>query len=209
MLCKVFVAGPVETNGYLIADRAGGVAAAIDAPPGVTAAYLRQAEDWQTPIRTILNTHGHWDHVWDNAELRRRTGALLGVHRNSAPLLKIQQGRWFGLVDEMEPSEPDFFLEHGQILSVGELRLEVRAAPGHCPGSVVLWVASEDVVFAGDVLFAGGVGRTDLPGGHTGTLLRSIREQLLTLPDNVRVLPGHGPATTIGTERRTNPFLVA
>lgn len=207
MLCKMFVAGPVETNGYLIADHTGGVAAAIDAPAGVTDAYLKQANEWRTPIRYILNTHGHWDHVWDNAELRRRTGAQLGVHRDSAPLLQLQQARWFGVAEVMEPSQPDFFLEHGQTITVGNLRLEVRAAPGHCPGSVVLWVPSENVVFAGDVLFAGSVGRTDLPGGDMDTLLQSIREQLLTLDDTVRVLPGHGPATTIGAERVTNPFL--
>ncbi len=207
MLVEVFEAGPVATNGYLIADRPGGVAAVVDAPQGVAARMIAQAREWQTPIRFILNTHGHWDHIWDNAALQRLSGAKLGIHRDSAPLLAIQQARYFGLAETMEASRPDFFLAEGVAVELGTLRWEILDCPGHCPGSVTLYERHEQVALVGDVLFAGSIGRTDLPGGDHATLLRSIRTKLLTLPDAVRVLPGHGPATTIGRERRRNPFL--
>lgn len=207
MLVEVFEAGPVATNGYLIADRVGGTAAVIDAPQGVAEAMAAQAREWNTPIRLLLNTHGHWDHIWDNAALQRLTGATLGIHRDSAPLLAIQQARYFGLSATMEESRPDFFLAEGAPVTVGDLQFEILDCPGHCPGSVTLYERHENVAFVGDVLFAGSIGRTDLPGGDQATLLRSIRTKLLTLADETRVLPGHGPATTIGVERRQNPFL--
>lgn len=207
MLIEVFEAGPVATNGYLVADHRGGEACVIDAPLGAAAAMVRQAEDWGTPVTFLLNTHAHWDHFLDNAAVLRSTKARFGIHRDSAPLLKVPQTRMFGLDLDVEPSQPDFFLEEGRELTVGDLRFEIRHCPGHCPGSVVLYEAREGVVFVGDVLFAGSVGRTDLPGGDYETLMRSIAGNLLTLPDGVRVLPGHGPATTIGIERQRNPFL--
>ncbi len=207
MLVAVFEAGPVATNGYLVADRAGGTAAVIDAPQGAAADMAARAREWNTPIQLLLNTHGHWDHIWDNAALQRLTGAKLGIHRESAPLLTIQQAKYFGLSETMEESRPDFFLEEGAPVKIGTLQFEIFDCPGHCPGSVTLYERSEQVAFVGDVLFAGSIGRTDLPGGNHAALLRSIRTKLLTLADAVRVRPGHGPATTIGIERRQNPFL--
>jgi hydroxyacylglutathione hydrolase len=207
MILETFEAGPVATNGYLVADRRGGQSLVIDAPQGAATAMLEQAREWNSPIRVLLNTHAHWDHFWDNADIVRLTGAKFGIHRDSAPLLTIPQTRMFGLDIDIEPVTPDFFLEEGQPLMVGDLKFEVLHCPGHCPGSVVLFEPRERVVFVGDVLFAGSVGRTDLPGGDTETLLRSIREKLLPLDDDVRVFPGHGPVTTIGEERRHNPFL--
>ncbi len=208
MLIKVFEAGPVATNGYLVADHRGGRACVIDAPQGAAAAMVEQAQEWGTPVQFLLNTHAHWDHFLDNAAVLRLTKAKFGIHRDSAPLLELPQTRMFGLELDAEPSRPDFFLEEGRPLEIGDLRFEIRHCPGHCPGSVVLYEAREGVVFVGDVLFAGSVGRTDLPGGDYEMLMRSIAGQLLTLPDDVRVFPGHGPVTTIGTERRRNPFLV-
>ena len=108
---------------------------------------------------------------------------------------------------EIVPTKPDFFLEEGEPLDVGDLRFEILHCPGHCPGSVVLFERTQRAAFVGDVLFAGSVGRTDLPGGSHETLIRCIREKLFPLGDDVRVLAGHGPVTTIGEERRTNPFL--
>lgn len=207
MLLRVFEAGPAATNGYVVADRSGGTAIVIDAPLGTTAVLVQQARDWNAPIKFLLTTHAHWDHVLDNAALVRATGAKLGVHRESAPLLKIPQTRMIGLDLEMEPVEPDFFLDAGKTVQVGDLRFEILHCPGHCPGSVALYEASQRIVFVGDVLFAGAIGRTDLPGGDYATLLRSIREKLLPLGDDVHVFSGHGPETTIGQERRTNPFL--
>jgi glyoxylase-like metal-dependent hydrolase (beta-lactamase superfamily II) len=207
MIIETFEAGPVSTNGYLVADKQNGTALVIDAPQGVSRLIVEQARKWNTPISYLVSTHGHWDHILDNAELLRLTGAKFGIHRESAPLLSLPQARYFGLDLEIEPSLPDFFVEEGKPLDVGELRFEIFHCPGHCPGSVVLFERKERAVFVGDVLFAGSVGRTDLPGGSYEVLMRSIQEQLLPLGDDVRVFPGHGPATTIGDERRSNPFL--
>lgn len=207
MIIETFEAGPVATNGYLVADNQGGKALVVDAPQGVASLMVKQAREWNTPIAYLVNTHGHWDHFLDNGELLRLTGAKFGIHRESAPLLAIPQAAYFGLDLEIEPTKPDFFLEEGQPFAVGGLRFEILHCPGHCPGSVVLFERKERVAFVGDVLFAGSVGRTDLPGGSQPALMRSIREKLLPLGDDVRVLSGHGPVTTIGKERRTNPFL--
>lgn len=207
MLIETFTAGPVATNGYVVGDHRGGTAVIIDAPQGAAAAMVAQARDWNSRVACLVNTHAHWDHFWDNAAVVRLTGARFGIHRASAPLLAIGQEKLFGIEEEIEPSAPDFFLEEGRELVVGGLRFEILHCPGHCPGSVALWEARERAVFVGDVLFAGSVGRTDLPGGDYETLLRSIQEKLVPLGDDARVYPGHGPVTTIGLERRRNPFL--
>src|SRR5579863_5023074 len=133
MIIETFEAGPVATNGYPVADKAGGVAVVIDAPQGVAALIVEQARKWKTPIAYLLNTHGHWDHILDNAELVRLTGAKFGIHRESVPLLTLPQARYFGLDLDIEPSQPDFFLEEGKSLGVGGLRCEILHCPGHCP----------------------------------------------------------------------------
>ena len=207
MLVKTFVAGPAATNGFLIADQAGGQALVIDAPQGTAADMVAQARLWNTPIAYLLNTHAHWDHYWDNAEILRLTGAKFGIHAESAPLLKLPQTRMFGINEDIAPSQPDFFLTEDAPVVVGNLTFEVRHCPGHCPGSVALLERQARAVWTGDVLFAGTIGRTDLPGGNFEQLLDSIRRQLLPLGDDVKVFAGHGPVTTIGHERRTNPFL--
>jgi hydroxyacylglutathione hydrolase len=207
MIIETFESGPVATNGYLVADKLQGVAVVIDAPQGAAPSIVEQAGKWNTPIAYLVNTHGHWDHILDNAELLRLTGAKFGIHRESAPLLNLPQARYFGLDLDIEPSQPVFFLEEGKSLDVGELHFEILHCPGHCPGSAVLFERKERAAFVGDVLFAGSIGRADLPGGDYEMLIRSIREKLLPLGDDVRVFPGHGPVTTIGNERLTNPFL--
>ena len=207
MLIEIFEGGPAATNGYLVGDHRGGHALVIDAPQGTASQMVEQARQWDTPIDCLINTHAHWDHFLDNAELLRLTKAKFGIHRESAPLLAIPQTRMFGLDIDVVPSKPDFFLEEGEPFRVGELTFEIFHCPGHCPGSVVLFERKEHVAFVGDVLFAGSIGRTDLPGANYDLLIQCIREKLLPLGDDVRVLSGHGPATTIGEERRTNPFL--
>jgi hydroxyacylglutathione hydrolase len=207
MLIETFEAGLVATNGYVVADHRDGQALIIDAPQGAAAAMVEQAGRWKAPVAFLINTHAHWDHYWDNAAVLRLTHAKFGIHAASAPLLAMPQARMFGLPDEIEPSRPDFFLEEGQPLVVGDLQFEIFHCPGHCPGSVVLFERRERVAFVGDVVFAGSVGRTDLPGGDTATLLASIAAKLLPLGDDIRLYPGHGPVTTIGDERRQNPFL--
>jgi glyoxylase-like metal-dependent hydrolase (beta-lactamase superfamily II) len=160
----------------------------------------------------ILHTHGHLDHVGGTAELAGLLGdgVVVGLHPGDIDLYHNApvQARMFGLEVDAPP-EPGMMLEHGQSILVGGLELEVRYAPGHSPGGVCFVVsgADEPLVIVGDVLFAGSIGRTDLPGGSFPVLERSIREQLYTLPDETRVICGHGPDTTIGRERASNPFV--
>lgn len=207
MLIETFTAGLAETNGYVVADRLGGQAVIIDAPQGAAAAMVAQAKQWNAPVGQLLNTHAHWDHYWDNAAILRLTGAKFGIHADSAPLLNVPQARMFGIMEKIEPSTPDFFLVEGETFVVGDLKFEILNCPGHCPGSAVLFERRERVAFVGDVLFAGSIGRTDLPGGDHELLLAGIRRKLLPLGDDVKVFSGHGPVTTLGVERRTNPFL--
>ena len=209
MILEVFPSGPVDTNGYLVADKRGGHAVVIDAPLDAAEPMVEQARKWNVEITHLVNTHPHWDHILDNARLLRLTKARFGLHRDAVPLLALPQTEWFGMNLEMPKCAPDFFLEEGQPLVVGDLRFEVLHCPGHCPGSVALFEPNERVVFTGDVLFAGSIGRTDLPGGDYATLLHSITGKLLPLGDDVRVFPGHGPVTTLGAERHHNPFLNA
>jgi glyoxylase-like metal-dependent hydrolase (beta-lactamase superfamily II) len=174
--------------------------------PGEVNLELLKAIEGYT-VRTVVNTHCHCDHCGGNAEVIRRTGAQLACHRDDLPLLRVieQQGAMFGA--DFPPSpEPDRFLEEGDTVEVGGTVLAVRHTPGHSPGHIIL--LGEGFVVAGDVLFAGSIGRTDLPGGNYGQLLDSIRHKLLTLPDDTTVYSGHGGPTSIGEERRTNPFLV-
>jgi glyoxylase-like metal-dependent hydrolase (beta-lactamase superfamily II) len=207
MLIQCFVGGPVETNGYLVADQQDGESLVIDAPQNTAAAMHAQAGRWRAPVRLLVNTHAHWDHFLDNAPLLRLTGAKFAIHKLDAPLLNFPQARMFGVELEVEPTKPDFFLEEGKQLVIGKLKFEILHCPGHSPGSVVLFERAAKAAFVGDVLFAGSIGRTDLPAGNHEALLRSIREKLLPLDDDVRVFSGHGEPTTIGVERRTNPFL--
>jgi len=199
---RTFHLTPFVMNCYVVSD--GDEAIVID--PGDAApellAYLSTLK-----VTLVVNTHGHCDHCGGNAGVVAATGAPLAIHRADVPLLETleHQGRMFGVPFPPSPV-PDRFLEAGQVIKVGETQFEVRHAPGHSPGHVVL--VTEGVAFVGDVLFEGSIGRTDLPGGDYGELIRSIHSQLLTLPDDTVVYSGHGPATTIGVERATNPFLV-
>lgn len=193
---------PFLENCYVLRDA--GEALVVD--PGEVTPGLLKALDGHT-VRTVVNTHCHCDHCGGNAELKRRTGAELLCHRDDLVLLQhvAQQGAMFG-VDFPASPDPDRYLVEGDTVTVGGVTLRVLHTPGHSPGHIVL--VSDGFVLAGDVLFAGSIGRTDLPGGDYGTLLESIRTKLLTLPDDTIVYSGHGESTTIGEERRTNPFLV-
>jgi glyoxylase-like metal-dependent hydrolase (beta-lactamase superfamily II) len=207
MIRNTFIGGPFDTNGYLIADKPAGTALVIDAPEGTAAAMVAKAREWQTPIRYLITTHAHWDHFQDNAALVRLSGAKLGIHRDGERLLATPQPQAFGYNFEIEPCAPAFYLEEDKPLAVGALTFEILHCPGHCPGSVALFERNQRALFVGDILFAGSVGRTDLPGGDWETLRRSITEKLFRLGDDVRVYCGHGPVTTIGQERAHNPFL--
>ncbi|HAZ62126.1 MAG TPA: MBL fold metallo-hydrolase [Armatimonadetes bacterium] len=195
--------GPIGTNTYLVADD-NGRTVVID--PGVEAdviAAVCDERNWQVVV--LAATHGHFDHVCYAAQAKARWGVPYWMHSEAVALAvaSAEQAAWFGLELANSPA-PDNFLNPAEPFGVGHLNFEVRYVPGHSPGSVALYIPGH--VFAGDVLFSGSIGRTDLPGGDHDLLMQSIREQLMTLPDATVVWPGHGPATTIGEERQNNPF---
>ena len=207
----VFAVGPIQANCVLLGDSAAGELVVID--PGDEGEWIAEKVRASGLRPTmILHTHGHLDHVGGTAELARLLGERLpiGLHPAEIDLYRNapMQGRLFGLEVETPP-EPTLWFEHGQRISVGGLELEVRHTPGHSPGGVTFVVsgAGEPLAIVGDVLFAGSIGRTDLMGGSFAVLEQSIRDQLYTLPDATRVVCGHGPDTTIGRERTSNPFV--
>ena len=211
MFLEVFPVGPIQANCVLIGDREAGVLAVIDPGGDAERVHGRVTASGLRPVM-ILHTHGHLDHAGGTADLARRLGGEIpiGLHRDELELYRGlgMQARMFGL-DVESPPEPSLWLEHGQVIDLGGLTLEVRHTPGHSPGGVVFVVtgAPEPTAIVGDVLFAGSIGRTDLFGGSFPVLEQSIREQLYTLPDQTRIITGHGPNTTVGRERRTNPFV--
>ena len=159
-------------------------------------------------VSTLLLTHAHIDHVWDAAAIRREHGCRVGYHADGVEML-TEPGYFkrFGMNWEIEPVSADFLIEETPRLTVEGLDLRVLLVPGHCPGSLCFYEENERILFGGDVLFAGSIGRTDLPGGNHQLLLDGIREKLWPLGDDVKVLPGHGPATTLGIEKKSNPYV--
>lgn len=201
---RAFPNGSFAQNAYLVADPATRDAVLVD-PGEDTRGLLAAARDWR--VREIWLTHGHIDHVLGVPAARTATGAPVRLHPLDRALYDgvPQQALWLLGTTVAPLAPPELAFVAGEAARVGTLAFEVRHVPGHSPGSVAL--VGHGLVLGGDVLFAGSIGRTDLPGGDFDTLLDSIARELLTLPDDTAVHPGHGPATTIGAERRTNPFL--
>jgi hydroxyacylglutathione hydrolase len=198
--------GVIQANCYLAACEQTLKTAVID-PGGHPARILAEVKRRGLEVTHILNTHGHFDHTEANGALKAATGAQLAIHRADIPLLQASGGAaWFGLQAEPSPL-PDIELDDGDELQVGDLCFTVLHTPGHTPGHVSFYEPAAAVVFDGDLLFAGGVGRTDLPGGSWNDLLDSIKRVLFALPDETKVYSGHGPVTTIGAEKRDNPWL--
>jgi glyoxylase-like metal-dependent hydrolase (beta-lactamase superfamily II) len=200
---------PFQQNCALLWCEATKRAAVID--PGGDLPRIRDAiAKAGVTVERILLTHGHIDHAGGAAELKEALGVPVeGPHRADAPLLArlAESGHSFGIVDARAVT-PDRWLEEGDTVTVGEIAFSVLHCPGHSPGSVVFVQAGERFALMGDVLFRGSVGRTDLPGGDHATLIRSIKEKILPLGDDLTFLPGHGPVSTVGEERNSNPFLV-
>jgi hydroxyacylglutathione hydrolase len=208
MILKGITVGLYQENCYVFGCEETRLAAVID--PGDNApAILKLADQAGVTIDKILNTHAHLDHVMAVNRVKQVTGAPFYLYEADLPTLYAAPEMARLMLDaDVEPiDEPDAFLEHGQIIEVGNERLEVRFTPGHAPGHVVFVHHAGKQVFGGDTLFMGSIGRYDLPGADGPTLLRSIREQLFTLDDDYVVYPGHGPATRIGVERASNPFV--
>ena len=205
-----FVCNAFEENTYVVYD-ATRACAIID--PGCHTAEEQQAlscfiNEHGLQVTRLINTHGHIDHVLGNHYVQATYGTPLSLHTQEVAMLQamVQHAPAYGLADYV-PVEPASLLEEGDVVQVGTISLQVLHVPGHSPGHLALYSAADLCCFSGDVLFQGGIGRTDLPGGDHDVLLQSIRQKLLPLGDEMMVYPGHGPTTTIGRERRHNAFL--
>jgi hydroxyacylglutathione hydrolase len=199
---------PFEQNCTLLWCDRTGQAAIVDPGGEVELILAAIREEGVTPVKILL-THGHIDHVGGTVELAERLGVpVLGPHRDDAFLLDAlpEQARMFGLAP-VAPFRPGQWLDQGECVTLGETSLEVIHCPGHTPGHVVFYQPEAGLAQVGDILFKGSIGRTDLPRGNHGDLLDSIRNRLFPLGDAVRFIPGHGPMSTLGAKRRSNPFV--
>lgn len=211
MLLHTFTAPPFYKNGFLVGCEATREAVVID-PGDEVEQVIEKAHAERLAVRHILLTHAHLDHITGVHRAREAFGADVYLHEHYRPLYEAveQQGSFFGLELSAQPPV-DRFYGPGDVIRFGRYEVRVHHTPGHSPGGVSLQIGKEREagadLFVGDTLFAGSIGRTDLPGGDFTTLIRSIRTVLFAFGDDVRVFPGHGEPTTIGRERRTNPFL--
>lgn len=203
-----FTLGPAMTNAYLVADPETKEAAVID-PAWDGHVILTESIQRGWRIAHLWYTHAHFDHIGGAAAIADALNPLplVALHPADHVLWRSQGGApFFGYKIDPGP-EPTIDLQHGQILRLGSVEFEVRHTPGHTPGLCILYAATEGVCFCGDLIFRDSVGRTDLPGGDWQTLLDSIHAHVFTLPDETRLLSGHGPETTVGQEKQLNPFL--
>jgi len=207
MILETFPVGPLQCNCTILGDEESGEAIVID-PGDEIGRIARRLNTLGLKLKQILITHAHIDHVGGALKLKKLTGAPILMNENDLPQLKImaEQAGWLG-VDTPETAPPDENLSDGLVVGLDRFPAQVIHTPGHTQGSVCLHFAPLNLLVAGDTLFAGSIGRTDLPGGNSGQIIDSIQSRLLALPQQTKVLPGHGPATTIGAERRSNPFL--
>jgi hydroxyacylglutathione hydrolase len=204
VIIQSLVVGPIQANCFILGDEKTQEAVVID-PGDEAQRILTGLQKQALTLKYIINTHGHFDHVGANKALKEKTGAPILIHRAEAPLLaqlSSSAAVWGMQVDDSPPA--DRLLEDGDRISFGEITLEVIHTPGHSLGGISLYTPKD--LFVGDTLFAGSIGRTDFPGGDYDQLISGVRTRLFVLGDDVRVFPGHGPATTIGQERRYNPF---
>lgn len=207
MILETFPVGPLACNCTLLGDDAAGEAIVVDPGDEVDRIH-RRLNEHGLRLKQILITHAHIDHVGGALRLKRLTGAPIFLNQEDLPLLEMMavQAAWLG-VDTPETAKPDEPLTEGMTVGLARYPAQVIHTPGHTQGSVCLHFAPMKMVIAGDTLFAGSIGRTDLPGGNYGQIIESIQSRLLALPDETRVLPGHGPETTLARERQSNPFL--
>jgi hydroxyacylglutathione hydrolase len=206
VIVKTLPVGELQANCHIVGCEVTKQGAIID--PGDEAdRILKAVQELGLKVRYVLLTHAHFDHIAAARQVVEATGASLGLHPDDFPLLNAGGGAPFFGLPAPPAAEPDLRLRAGQEIAVGELRLRVLHTPGHSPGHVTFYEAQEGAVFDGDVLFAQGIGRSDLPGGSYEALMQSINQTLMSLPDETLVYSGHGPVTSIGRERRFNPWL--
>lgn len=206
MIFETIAVGPLSVNCFVVACESSREGIVVD-PGGDVESIIALVEKLGVKIGTIINTHGHFDHLGGNRHAVEIFGARLLIHQADAPMLSrsAEVARKYGLQGENSP-EADGFLTEGMEISFGTCRLKVFHTPGHTQGGCCLYFEEERKIITGDTLFADSIGRTDLPGGSHEQLLESIRTKLFTLPDDVIAYPGHGPQTTIGHEKRHNPY---
>jgi glyoxylase-like metal-dependent hydrolase (beta-lactamase superfamily II) len=207
MILETFPVGPLRCNCTILGDEATHEAMVVDPGDNIPEILSRLQKHGLT-LRQIVVTHAHIDHVGGAAQLRKLTGAPVLMNQKDLALLGMMemQAGWIG-VPTPEVAPPDASAEDGLVIGLAALPAEVLHTPGHTPGSICLLFPAQHLLLAGDTLFAGSIGRTDLPGGDGQQILRSLRDRLLVLPDATRVICGHGPETLIGAERHSNPFL--
>jgi hydroxyacylglutathione hydrolase len=199
---QTFIGGIFDTNAYLVKAPAGEIL--FDAPTGT----LNWLEERNIVPQLLLITHGHIDHIDDAAKIKRRYNCQIGYHADSVPLITDPSFfKQFGFFLEAESVEADFLISEGKSQDFLGSLFDVLLVPGHCPGSLCFYSPKQNLLIGGDVLFAGSIGRTDLPAGNHAELIQNIVKKVLVLPDQTTVLAGHGPETTIGEEKRHNPFL--
>ncbi|HEV8491536.1 MAG TPA: MBL fold metallo-hydrolase, partial [Candidatus Angelobacter sp.] len=207
MIHKIFPVGPLQCNCSVIGDEKTHEAMVID-PGDQIEEILDILRQEKLTLKQIVITHAHIDHVGGAMKLKAATGASILMNQNDYALLKMldMQASWVGMPPPGEV-KVDEAVGEGRVLKIGEISSNVIHTPGHSEGSICVYFPAEKKLIAGDTLFAGGIGRTDLPGGSMEKIMRSLHNQVLALPDETEVIPGHGPMTTIGDERETNPFL--
>jgi len=206
---KTFVFNPFQENTYILFDE---TKACVIIDPGCFEGDEKEElsqfiEDNKLEVTMLINTHCHIDHVLGNAFVKEKYKTKLYIHRTEEAVLKavsVYAGN-YGFY-QYQPAEPDGYLEEGGTIAFGNQALDILFVPGHSPGHVAFYHPQQKIIIGGDVLFNNSIGRTDLPGGNFDTLINSIHQKLFTLPDDVTVYPGHGPETTIGFEKSTNPF---
>jgi hydroxyacylglutathione hydrolase len=208
MILESFPVGPLQCNCTIIGDPVSREAIVIDPGEEISRIHRRLTE-LGLKVKQILITHAHIDHVGGALLLKRLTGAPILLNENDLPLLQMMemQAAWLG-VETPETETPDASLHDGQRVGLDSYPAQVLHTPGHTQGSVCLYFEPIKLLVAGDTLFSGSIGRTDLPGGNSRQILQSIHNRLLVLPEETQVLPGHGPITTIGEEKHANPFLI-
>lgn len=208
MIHEIFPVGPLQCNCSIIGDETSHEAIVID-PGADIFRVLDVVQQHGLKVTQILITHGHIDHVGGAMKLKQATGAPILINKNDAPQLQMldMQATWIGVAPPGHVTI-DASLEDGANIKVGSLNATVMHTPGHTEGSTCIYFPAEKKLIAGDTLFAGSIGRTDLPGGNFEKIMQSLHDRVMALPEDVSVVPGHGPETTIGDEKETNPFLV-